>query len=49
MEKVETEQPTLVPSKRIIISLEFDVIAVILLVAGILTRIYRLEEPRSIV
>ncbi|KAG7201312.1 hypothetical protein KM043_004084 [Ampulex compressa] len=34
---------------RIRISLEIDLIAVILLIAGILTRLYRLEEPRSIV
>ncbi|CAD6239502.1 GSCOCG00008720001-RA-CDS [Cotesia congregata] len=37
------------PSKRMFISLEFDVIAVFLFVAGILTRLYKLEEPKSIV
>ncbi|EFN88395.1 protein O-mannosyltransferase 1 [Harpegnathos saltator] len=34
---------------RIRISLEIDLIAVILLITGICTRLYRLEEPRSIV
>ncbi|XP_071862382.1 uncharacterized protein [Bombus fervidus] len=34
---------------RIKISLEVDLISVILLVSGIVTRFYRLEEPRSIV
>lgn len=34
---------------RIKISLEIDLIAAILLIAGICTRLYRLEEPRSIV
>ncbi|XP_068974791.1 uncharacterized protein [Bombus flavifrons] len=34
---------------RIKISLEVDLISVILLVSGIFTRFYRLEEPRSIV
>jgi len=34
---------------RIRISLEIDLIATILLIAGIFTRLYRLEEPRSIV
>nr|XP_012215361.1 PREDICTED: protein O-mannosyltransferase 1 [Linepithema humile] len=34
---------------RIRISLEIDLIAAILLIAGICTRLYRLEEPRSIV
>ncbi|XP_034951544.1 protein O-mannosyltransferase 1 [Chelonus insularis] len=39
----------LIPPKRIVISLEFDVVAVILLIFGVLTRLYRLEEPKSIV
>ncbi|XP_039310165.1 protein O-mannosyltransferase 1 isoform X2 [Solenopsis invicta] len=34
---------------RIKISLEIDLIAAILLITGICTRLYRLEEPRSIV
>ncbi|XP_054006271.1 protein O-mannosyltransferase 1 [Hylaeus anthracinus] len=34
---------------RIKISLEVDIISLILLLAGIITRLYRLEEPRSIV
>lgn len=34
---------------RIRISLEIDLIAAILLITGICTRLYRLEEPRSIV
>ncbi|XP_050453937.1 protein O-mannosyltransferase 1 [Cataglyphis hispanica] len=34
---------------RIKINLEIDLIATILLVTGILTRLYRLEEPRNIV
>ncbi|XP_072750290.1 protein O-mannosyltransferase rt isoform X2 [Anoplolepis gracilipes] len=34
---------------RIKISLEIDLIATILLIAGILTRFYHLEEPRNIV
>ncbi|XP_070164054.1 protein O-mannosyltransferase rt isoform X1 [Polyergus mexicanus] len=34
---------------RIKISLEIDLIATILLITGILTRLYRLEEPRNIV
>jgi len=34
---------------RIRISLEIDLIAAILLIAGICTRLYRLEEPRNIV
>ena len=38
-----------VPRTRIKISLEIDLISVILLVTGIITRLYRLEEPRSIV
>ncbi|KAK0158158.1 hypothetical protein PV328_009197 [Microctonus aethiopoides] len=37
------------PPKRIIVNLELDVVAIILLFAGILSRLYRLEEPRSIV
>ncbi|XP_063977275.1 protein O-mannosyltransferase 1 [Diachasmimorpha longicaudata] len=35
--------------KRIVVSLEFDLVALLLLLTGILTRLYRLEEPRSIV
>ncbi|XP_014473640.1 PREDICTED: protein O-mannosyltransferase 1 [Dinoponera quadriceps] len=34
---------------RIRISLEIDLIAAVLLITGIFTRLYRLEEPRSIV
>ncbi|KAK2587208.1 hypothetical protein KPH14_002951 [Odynerus spinipes] len=34
---------------RIKISLEIDLISVILLIAGLITRLHRLEEPRSIV
>ncbi|XP_076245663.1 protein O-mannosyltransferase rt [Calliopsis andreniformis] len=37
------------PRTRIKISLEIDLVSVILLVTGIVTRLYRLEEPRSIV
>lgn len=37
------------PRTRVKISLEIDLISVILLVTGIVTRLYRLEEPRSIV
>ena len=35
--------------KRITINMEFDVVAMILFVTGLATRLYRLEEPRSIV
>lgn len=34
---------------RVKINLEIDLIAVVLLIAAIITRLYRLEEPRSIV
>lgn len=37
------------PKTRIKISLEVDLISVVLLATGIITRFYRLEEPRSIV
>ncbi|XP_044008654.1 protein O-mannosyltransferase 1 [Aphidius gifuensis] len=36
-------------SKRIVINLEFDVVALFLFIAGIITRLYRLEEPKSVV
>lgn len=36
-------------SGRIRISLEIDLIAAILLITSICTRLYRLEEPRNIV
>ncbi|XP_011308139.1 protein O-mannosyltransferase 1 [Fopius arisanus] len=42
-------QPQEFSPKRIIVSLEFDVVALLLLLTGILTRLYRLEDPRSIV
>ncbi|XP_043287433.1 protein O-mannosyltransferase 1 [Venturia canescens] len=35
--------------KRITINLEFDVVALLLMVTGLMTRLYKLEEPRSIV
>ncbi|XP_015609966.1 protein O-mannosyltransferase 1 [Cephus cinctus] len=37
------------PPIRIKINLEVDLVAVVLLFAGLATRLYRLEEPRSIV
>ncbi|XP_066603868.1 protein O-mannosyltransferase 1 [Prorops nasuta] len=37
------------PRGRIKLNLEIDVIAVLLFVAGLISRLYRLEEPRSIV
>lgn len=46
------EEPKIVHEEkraRIKIYLEIDLIAVILLIAGLITRLYRLEEPRSIV
>ncbi|XP_035726639.1 protein O-mannosyltransferase 1-like isoform X1 [Vespa mandarinia] len=46
------EEPKVVHEEkraRIKIYLEIDLIAVILLIAGLITRLYRLEEPRSIV
>lgn len=46
------EEPKVVNEEkraRIKIYLEIDLIAVILLIAGLITRLYRLEEPRSIV
>ncbi|KYQ57674.1 Protein O-mannosyltransferase 1 [Trachymyrmex zeteki] len=48
---VESKQPLSnnVVHARIRISLEIDLIAVILLISGICTRLYCLEEPRSIV
>ncbi|XP_018056331.1 PREDICTED: uncharacterized protein LOC108692538 [Atta colombica] len=48
---IESKQPlsSNVVHARIRISLEIDLIAVILLISGICTRLYCLEEPRSIV
>ncbi|EGI66055.1 PREDICTED: protein O-mannosyltransferase 1 isoform X1 [Acromyrmex echinatior] len=48
---IESKQPVSnnVVHARIRISLEIDLIAVILLISGICTRLYYLEEPRSIV
>lgn len=37
------------PSTKIKINLEIDLVALLLLFAGVVTRLYRLEEPRSIV
>ncbi|XP_020282820.1 protein O-mannosyltransferase 1 [Pseudomyrmex gracilis] len=48
---VETQRllPNDSNSARIRISLEIDLIAAVLLIAGVCTRLYRLDEPRSIV
>ncbi|KOC67579.1 Protein O-mannosyltransferase 1 [Habropoda laboriosa] len=47
--KIVKESVSDAPRSRIKISLEIDLISVILLVTGLITRLYRLEEPRSIV
>ncbi|XP_017891392.1 protein O-mannosyltransferase 1 [Ceratina calcarata] len=44
-----TESVNAAPRTRIKINVEIDLISVILLMTGIVTRLYRLEEPRSIV
>lgn len=51
IEKLKTakESVNAAPRTRIKINIEIDLISVILLVTGIVTRLYRLEEPRSIV
>ncbi|XP_043262567.1 protein O-mannosyltransferase 1 [Colletes gigas] len=47
--KLEEQSENIGARTRIKISFEIDIISVILLLAGVITRLYRLEEPRSIV
>ncbi|XP_076220621.1 protein O-mannosyltransferase rt isoform X2 [Nomia melanderi] len=47
--KVKESLATTAIRTQIKINLEIDLISIILLISGIVTRLYRLEEPRSIV
>ncbi|XP_078041519.1 protein O-mannosyltransferase rt isoform X1 [Augochlora pura] len=47
--KCEMTEPLVTTRTRIKINFEIDLISIILLIMGIFTRLYRLEEPRSIV
>lgn len=39
----------MINSRKISLNLELDVVAILLFIAGIITRLYRLEEPKSVV
>ncbi|XP_012273929.1 protein O-mannosyltransferase 1 isoform X2 [Orussus abietinus] len=49
IEKLAESKPSKVAPTKIRINLEIDLVAMILLLAGLATRLYRLEEPHSIV
>lgn len=49
LKNVKMDQFLITSPVRIKVNFEIDLVAVILLISGLITRLYHLEEPRNIV